>query len=157
MKLRKILAAVVIMATVFFISCKPKPADIQKSLQGKEATGISVEVKDDGTAILTGEVADDAAKAKAEQIAKDEKGVNTVVNDLTVAVPVVFTPPVIAVDDVLAKGVTDATKDFATVKSEVKDGIVWLTGEIKKTDLPKLMMALNTLKPKKIENKLIIK
>ena len=43
------------------------------------------------------------------------------------------------------------------VKTEVKDGIVWLSGEIKKADLPKLMMVLNSLKPKKIENKLTIK
>ena len=156
MKLSK-LTAIVLIATVSFISCKPKDADVQKNVQAKEATGIMVEVKD-GVATLTGEVADDAAKAKAEELAKGEKGVKSVVNNITVATPVVVAPaPVIAVDDVLTKAVADATKDFPTVKTEVKDGIVWLSGEIKKADLPKLMMVLNSLKPKKIENKLTIK
>lgn len=160
MKIGKMLTAAALIATVSFVSCKPKDADVQKNVQEKEATGIMVEVKD-GVATLTGEVADDAAKAKAEEIAKENKDVKSVVNNITIAAPVATTPavttPVIAVDDVLTKGVMDATKDFSTVKAEVKDGIVWLNGELKKADLPKLMMALNALKPKKIENKLTIK
>ena len=158
-KLGKMLTALALIATVSFVSCKPKDADVQKNVQAKEAAGIAVEVKD-GVATLTGVVTDEAAKAKAEEVAKGEKGVSSVVNNITVAEPVVVAPvtaPVIAVDDVLTKAVADATKDFSTVKAEVKDGIVWLNGEIKKADLPKLMMVLNSLKPKKIENKLTIK
>ncbi len=87
MKLGK-LTAVVLIATACLIGCKTKDADIQKNVQAKEAAGITVEVKD-GVATLTGEVTDDAAKAKAEEVAKEEKGVKSVVNNLTVAAPVV--------------------------------------------------------------------
>ena len=60
-------------------------------------------------------------------------------------------------DDALTTGVEDATKDHPTVKASVNDGVVTLTGEIKRAQLEKLMMTLNTLKPKKIENQLTIK
>jgi osmotically-inducible protein OsmY len=52
--------------------------------------------------------------------------------------------------------VADATKDFAGVTAAVNDGIVTLTGTIKKADLPKLMQSVSSLKPKKIENKLTV-
>lgn len=66
-------------------------------------------------------------------------------------------PVVIEADDPLATMVTDATKDYPTVKPTVKDGIITLNGEIKRSDLKKLMTALNELHPKKIENQLVIK
>jgi hyperosmotically inducible protein len=80
------------------------------------------------------------------------------VNNCTLApLPPPPAPVVIAQDDPLTKGVTDATKDFPTVKSSVKDGVITLTGEIKRADLKKLMMTLHTLKPKKIDSQLTIK
>ncbi|HVU83699.1 MAG TPA: hypothetical protein VHC50_02590, partial [Puia sp.] len=67
-------------------------------------------------------------------------------------------PPVaINPDDQLSKSVADAAKDFSGVSTSVADGVVTLTGNIKRRDLPRLMKALNALKPKKIENKLTIK
>jgi hyperosmotically inducible protein len=39
----------------------------------------------------------------------------------------------------------------------VKDGVVTLTGEINKTDLPRVMQALSALNPKKIDNKATVK
>jgi len=51
----------------------------------------------------------------------------------------------------------DATKDFPTVKSSVKDGVITLTGEIKRADLKKLITTLHSLKPKKIDNQLTVK
>jgi hypothetical protein len=39
----------------------------------------------------------------------------------------------------------------------VADGVITLTGEISKASLPKLMMSLNALQPRKIDNKLTIK
>ena len=107
-----------------------------------------------GDVTLTGEVADDAAKVKAEEIAKAEKGVKSVINSLTIEQE---KPVVIAEDPILTKNVADATKDFPTVKAEVKDGVVLLTGEIKKASLITLMQHLSALKPKKIDNKLTVK
>jgi hypothetical protein len=85
------------------------------------------------------------------------KGVKSVVNNTTVAPPPAPAPVTIAADDALVKGVADATKDFKDVKATVNDGVITLTGEIKRSDLKTLMQSLNTLKPKKIDNKLVIK
>ena len=43
------------------------------------------------------------------------------------------------------------------VKADVVNGEITLTGEIKRSDLPALMKALNSLQPKKINNQLTIK
>ena len=154
MKTTKLLMSMVIAATLFFVGCKPNDAAIQAAIQAKEAAGITVAVAK-GEVTLTGEVDDDATKAKAEEIAKAEKGVKAVINKLTVKPADV--PVVIAEDAALIKNVADATKDFPTVKAEVKDGVILLTGEIKKASLITLMQHLSALKPKKIDNKLTVK
>jgi len=144
-------------------SCGPKDADIKaavtKQMQAMpDMSGMTADVKD-GVVTLSGEVKDDATKAMCETVAKGVAGVKSVVNNCTVAPPPPppAAPVVIAADDPLTKGVTDAIKDFTGVKADVKDGVITLTGEIKKADLKTLMMSLNTLKPKKIDNQLVIK
>lgn len=154
MKTTHLLMSAAMAATLFFTGCAPKDADIQAAVQSKEASGITVAVAK-GAVTLTGEVADDAAKATAETVAKAEKGVKSVANNLTVKPAVA--PVVIAEDTTLQKNVTDAVKDFPTVKADVKDGVVTLTGEIKKSSLITLMQHLSALKPKKIDNKLTVK
>ncbi|MNI68071.1 periplasmic protein [compost metagenome] len=154
MKTTNFLMSMVIAATLFFAGCKPKDAAIQAAIQAKEATGITVAVTK-GDVTLTGVVDDETAKAKAEEIAKAEKGVKSVINNLTIKP--VEAPVVISEDTVLIKNVADATKDFPTVKAEVKDGVIVLTGELKKASLITLMQHLSALKPKKIDNKLTIK
>jgi hypothetical protein len=64
---------------------------------------------------------------------------------------------VITADDPLKASVDATIKDYPGVAATIQDGVVTLTGEIKRADLQKLMKSLNTLKPKKIENKLTIK
>lgn len=160
MPLSKKIAGPVVLLFLFAMltSCGVKDTDIQKSITANPAlSGITATVKD-GAVTLSGQVADDAAKAAAETAVKAIKGVKSVQNDLTLPPPPPAPAPVeIAADDPISKGVTDAIKDFPGVKAEVKDGVITLTGEIKRTSLKTLMMALNTLKPKKIENKLTIK
>ena len=163
MKIVKVLMAVAIVTTTGFLSCTPKDADIQANVETKlrakpDMANASV-VVNDGVATIAGECKDDACKADCEKMTQEVKGVKTVVNNLTVTAPPPPAPPTVMVtpDDPLTNSVADATKDFTTVKAEVKDGIVTLTGEIKKTDLPKLMKALSSLKPKKIENNLTVK
>jgi hypothetical protein len=63
----------------------------------------------------------------------------------------------IASSDSLQNGIQDATKDFPLVHAAVDGGVITLTGEIRKDQLPKLMMSLHSLHPKKITNNLIIK
>lgn len=153
MKTTKFLMSMAIASSLFFVGCGPKDADLQTAIQAKEAPGITVAVAK-GDVTLTGEVADEAAKAEAEKIAKAEKGAKSVINSLTIK-PVV--PVVIAEDTTLSKNVGDAVKDFPTVKADVKDGVVTLTGEIKKASLITLIQHLSALKPKKIDNKLTVK
>lgn len=148
--------SVAMAAILFIVSCSPKDADIQAAVQAKEANGINVTVTK-GEVTLTGEVLDDAAKTTAETIAKSEKGVKSVVNNLSIKTVTSTAPVVIAEDAALQKNVTDAVKDFPSVKADVKDGVVTLTGDIKKSSLITLMQHLSALKPKKIDNKLTIK
>jgi hyperosmotically inducible periplasmic protein len=157
------LCAATAMVAVSVSSCKGgvKDADIEKAITEKvtsmpEAAGITSTVKD-GVVTLAGEFKDDASKAAFEATVKAIPGVKSVMNNATIAAPPPAPAPIVTADDPLIKGVTDATKDFPGVKAEVKDGVITLTGDIKRSSLPKLMMALNTLKPKKIENKLTIK
>jgi osmotically-inducible protein OsmY len=154
MKKSKFLMPLVIAGTLFLASCKPKDAAIQAAIQAKEPVGIVVAVEK-GQVTLTGQVLDETAKTNAEKIAKEEKGVKSVLNQLTVVA--IEKPIVIAADTTLLKNVADAVKDFPTVKAGVKDGVVTLTGSIEKTALIKLMQLLSTLNPKKIENKLTVK
>lgn len=88
------------------------------------------------------------SKPKDSQVATDTSAVAD-----TTAKPA---PVVVASDDELIKNTKDATKDFPGVTAEVKDGEINLTGDITRENLQKLMMSLNALHPKKINNKLTI-
>lgn len=147
---------------IMFSSCGVKDSTISEAITEQatttpELSAINVTVHE-GVVTLSGVCKDEAAKIACENAVKNIKGVKSVVNNCTVAPPPPAPAPVvIAADDPLTKGVNDATKDYPTVKSSVKDGVITLTGEIKKADLKKLMMTLHTLKPKKIDNQLTIK
>jgi osmotically-inducible protein OsmY len=139
-----------------------KDSKIQSSVdaalrQNNDMAGVSASVNN-GVVTLTGECKDEASRSSIESTVAKIKGVKQVVNNVSVAAPTAAPAPVvIAEDDALTKGVTDATKDFPSVKATVKDGVITLTGSIKRADLQKLMMSLNQLKPKKIDNKLTVK
>ena len=158
MKIIKLSVAAVIALSIAFTSCAPKDADVQAAVQQKEAPGITVSVAE-GVVTLGGTVADEAAKASAEEAAKGEKGVKSVVNNLMLPPPPPPPPaqsPVADAMDAMGSAVKDAVKDHPTVSASVADGVITLTGSIKKDKLPKLMMTISSLKPKKIDNKLIV-
>ena len=150
-----------ILPSMLLSSCKEKDSKIQAAVESSVKNSgmpeVSASVKD-GVVTLTGECKSEADKAAVESMVAKVKGVKQVVNNCTVAPPpAAAAPVVIAADDPLSKGVTDAIKDYPGVKADVNDGVVTLTGEIKRAQLQKLMQTLHTLKPKKIENKLTIK
>ena len=156
MKIIKLSVAAVIALSVTFTSCAPKDADVQAAVQQKEAPGITVSVAE-GVVTLSGTVADEAAKASAEEAAKGEKGVKSVVNNLMLPPPPPpAQTPVADAMDAMGSAVKDALKDHPTVSASVADGVITLTGSIKKDKLPKLMMTISSLKPKKIDNKLTV-
>jgi hypothetical protein len=66
-------------------------------------------------------------------------------------------PVIVAADDSLTKGIKDATKDYPGVNATASNGEITLTGKIERSKLPDLMMSLNSLHPKKINNQLTVK
>ena len=90
----KYLSILTIAIALFMTACGKSDADLQKAAAAKLAAdnvaGVTVTVKD-GVATLTGEVADAAAKSKAEASAKVE-GIKSVVNNLTLKPLATATP-----------------------------------------------------------------
>ena len=153
------LPAFILFVSLAACNSKPKDADVKTSVDNAIAanpslSGIYIDVKD-GVVTLSGQVKDEAAKASAETLAKGVKGVKSVTNNLTVAPPPAA-PVEITADDPLKASVDNTIKAYPGVVATVKDGVITLTGQIKRADLQNLMQALNTLKPKKIENQLTI-
>ena len=160
MKIAKIMFSILLMSSMFIMGCAQKDSDIKASVEEKlktntDMTGPMTVSVNDGVVTISGECKDNACRAKCEDLAKSAKGVKSVINNCVVAAASV--PVQVSTDDVLSNGTMDAIKDHPTVKATVNDGVVTLTGEIKRDQLAKLMMTLNTLKPKKIENQLTIK
>lgn len=66
-------------------------------------------------------------------------------------------PVTISPDDSLNTMAKDAVKDYPGVTTTVNNGEVTLTGTITRDKLPKLMMAIQAMHPKKVNNNLTIK
>ena len=159
MKVKSVL--VMLFVGFLFVACGPKDADIQKEIASKmvDMPGMQVDVKD-GVATISGNCKDDACKASCESIAKGVKGVKSVVNNCVVVPPPAETmaaPVEINSDAILNTSVATALTAYKGVTASVKDGVVTLTGDIKRDQLPALIQTIQELKPKKVENKLTIK
>lgn len=139
-----------------FAACGPKDAEIKIAADQAVASapGVTVDIAN-GVATISGQFVDEASKASTEASVKAVKGVKSVVNNGTIAPPPA--PVIISADDMLKTGVMEALKDFSTLMADVQDGVVTLTGEINRTDLPKVMQAISALNPKKIDNKATVK
>ena len=154
MKLTKVLMAVVVAATLSFVSCKPKDADIKAKIEeaikaDPMMTGAVVDVKD-GVATISGEVKDEACKALCEKTIGAVKGVKSVVNSCTVTPP---PPPAPAsttttvTDPKLQDAVKAIIKDIPGISiSGFSDKGVILAGEISKANNLKLKQALAAAK-----------
>lgn len=159
MKIRSILLGMSLALSL--VACGPKDADIEKEISTKLSAlpGVEVTVKD-GVATISGICKDDAFKQNAESIIKGIKGVKSVVNNCEIAAPeTVATPAPVEInpDAVLNTSINEVVKTYNGVSATVKDGVVTLTGTIKRDQLPNLIKSVQELKPKKVENKLTIK
>lgn len=158
--MKKIVSMIALVAIIALgmNSCAPKDANIQKAIQtaiaaNPDAAGVTVSVEK-GIATLTGEVKDDVTSTAVATAAQAVKGVKSVVNSLTVTPPA---PIINVADETLTTSLKDALKDNPTVICAVKDGVVTLTGEVKKADLVKLMQKVQALNPVKVDNQLTVK
>jgi hyperosmotically inducible periplasmic protein len=166
MKLTKVLLAVAIAATVGFVSCKPKDADvktaIEKALKADPMMANStVDVKD-GVATITGECKDDACKAMCEKTVLGVKGVKSVVNNCSIAPPPPPPPAPPAsltttLDAATQQKVKDGLKDIKGVTVTFDGEKAVLAGEVTKADRMKIMMMLASAKVKSDVSKLMDK
>lgn len=147
-----ILLITILISSIIISSCKSKPKDadikaaIEKSLAADPmSAGTTVSVEN-GVATITGECKDDMCKTHCADLVSKINGVKSVVNNCTVAPKVE-----IAADDPLTVAVKDALKDFTSVSATVSDGVIKLSGSIKKDMWLKLKPVLDGLKPKKVD------
>jgi hyperosmotically inducible protein len=151
---------VILMMLVMVLACKQGPTDasLQKELGTINASypGVTALVKD-GVVTLTGTCPDESCKNASETAARNIKGVKSVVNNISVSAPPAATAPEITADDPLQSSLKTLLASYKTVEASVKDGVVTLTGTIKRSQLTTLMQTVQELKPKKVVNNLEIK
>jgi len=158
MKMRSILLGMCLSAAL--VSCKPNDADIEKAIREKLGdTSIQVAVHD-GVATIAGTCEDEIYKKNIEKSVRATKGVKSVVNTCELAranqEPAAATV-VINSDAELDKSIHKVVDSYDGVSATVVGGVVTLSGEIKKDKLQSLMQSIQELKPKKVDNKLVVK
>ena len=146
---------VVVSATMLFVSCKPKDADIKAAVEKALAadpmmTGTTVDVKD-GVVTIGGECKDDACRIHCEEVAKGVKGVKSVVNNCTVAAPPPPPPPPPAslttvLDEATQQKVKDGLKDIPGVTVEFVGDKAVLKGQVTQANRMKIMQMLASAK-----------
>lgn len=128
----KFLTVLMLAIAVMAAACGKSDADLTKAVNDKlkadGVNGVTATVKD-GVATLTGEVADQTVKAKAEASAKVE-GIKSVTNSLTLKPLPVATPA--AADPALTGKITEDLKKAGCTGASVTvvNGKVTVTGEV---------------------------
>ena len=159
--MKRMLTAIALSALFFYLpACKGKvkDADIKTEVEAALAaspdySGLAVDVKD-GAVTVSGQVQEAAAKTALQSRITAVKGVKSVQDNTTVAAPApMVAEPVIAADDPLTKGVTDALKDHPGIKATVTDGVITVTGEASAAEWRKVKIVLDGLRPKKVDAK----
>jgi len=145
---------------VSLVACGPKDADIQKEISAKLSDRPEVQVTvEKGVATISGICKDDAFKQEVANSIKEIKGVKSVVNNCQIVAPeeTAAAAVIISPDAELDKSLHKVIESYNGVSATVVGGVVTLTGEIKRSQLPNLIKSVQELKPKKVDNKLIIK
>jgi osmotically-inducible protein OsmY len=147
-------------ACLLLMACGKSDDKIENEINARISAGnptVRATVKD-GVATLTGTCPDESCRNTAESAAKGIDGVKQVVNEIVVSAPPAPAPQVtISTDDSLKTAVNGVLKNYKDVKADVSEGVVTLTGSIKRSQLQELMQDVTATNPKKIENKLEIK
>ena len=153
------LLSLVLLLGVGLVACdNVKDSDLEKSAMeivatNPDAADVDVTVIEK-VATLSGSVADDATKSYVESSVQGVKGIKSVVNNIMVIPPA---PDYTEINATLNAALPDALKDHPTVQAEVKDGVIILTGEVKKKNLPLIMEKVSALNPLKVENNITVK
>ena len=151
------LAVMLTILSIQIQSCKTnRDADIQSAISSETQTnpnlaGVSATVVN-GVVTLTGQCPDEDCRKNAEKAVKKIDGVTHVTNNIMIASKVEVTP-----DSDLKEMTDKIVSKYKGVQAGVADGIITLRGEVKKDKLQQLMMDLNALRPKRIDNQLAVK
>lgn len=152
------MAALALMVSTVAISCKKKPNDTELATQATEIVKAnptaSVEVKE-GVAHLSGTFATQAEKDAMIASLKAIPGVKDVMDMASVTPAAVETASV--VDPAVQQKLADAVKDFKTVKVEVVNGELTLTGDVTAEQARKIKMSVDALKLGKVNFKYNVK
>lgn len=145
------------------ISCKKKVSDADLQTQATTIVtsnpSATVEVKE-GVAHLGGTFASQAEKDAAIKSLKEIKGVKDVHDMATIAEATPAPAPVettTAVDPMVQQKVQDAVKDFPTVKVEVVNGELTLTGNVSSQQARKIKESVDALKVGKVNYNYTVK
>ena len=157
---KTITMAVLAMAVSFAsVSCKKKVSDAD--LQTQATTVVTstptaaVEIKE-GVAHLSGTFATQAEKDAMIASLKAIPGVKDVM-DMSSVVPAAVVETASVVDPAVQQKLADAVKDFKTVKVEVVNGELTLTGDVTAEQARKIKMSVDALKLGKVNFKYNVK
>ena len=154
------MAALALAVSFGAVSCKKKVTDAE--LQTSATTVVtsnpsaSVEVKD-GVAHLSGTFADAASRDAMITQLKAIPGIKDVMDMSTIAAPAPAVETVSAVDPAVQQKVTDAVKDFPSVKVEVVNGELTLTGNVSPEQARKIKQSVDALKAGKVNYNYTVK
>jgi len=157
------MAALAVAISFGAVSCKKKVSDADLQTQATTVVtsnpNASVEVKD-GEAHLSGTFADQASKDAMITQLKAINGIKSVHDMSTVAPAAPAAAPVetqSAVDPAVQQKVQDAVKDFPSVKVEVVNGELTLTGTVSSADARKIKESVDALKVGKVNYNYTVK
>lgn len=159
--MKKMIAMAALALAVSFgsTSCKKKVSDADLQTQATTIVtsnpNASVEVKD-GTAHLSGTFADQASKDAMIAQLKAIPGIKDVMDMSTIAAPVVV-ETTSAVDPANVQKVKDALKDFPSVKADVVNNELTLTGNVSPEQARKIKMSVDALKVGKVNYNYTVK
>lgn len=121
-----------------------------KAKENKEFLGVRFVVHD-GIVSLSGECPTAQARSKVESKVKGVYAVKGVVDNITIA------PVIIGTDQQLKQSVDSTLKIYPGVTAIVKDSIVQLVGNAENKDQQKLLSAIQSLQPKRLESEVAFK
>lgn len=144
-------------SALLFTACKPKDSKIEADVNAKmqslpNAEGVYTSVKD-GVVTLSGEVDDETEKLAVENAVREVKGVKSVNNNISITPPMPdpIAPVTVSGDELLNQGITDALKDFPSIKATVNDGVITVTGSASADEWRRVKMTLDGLRPKRVD------
>jgi hyperosmotically inducible protein len=121
-----------------------------KAKKGKEFIGVRF-VVNDGIVSLSGECPTENTREKVVTTVKSVYAVKGVLDNIAIA------PVTIGTDEQLKESVDSALKTYPAVEAIVKDSIVKLQGNADSKDQQKLLSAIQSLQPKRLESEVAFK